>query len=45
LLRSKESVWVEFGSGGDPELRIGLVEVVGDGAGAEEELGGNVAVG
>ena len=33
----------EFLAGGDPELRVCLVEVVLDGAGAEEQLGGYLA--
>ena len=35
----------QLGAGGDPELGIGLVQVVGDGAGGQEQLGGDVSVG
>ncbi len=40
-----ERVGVELAAGGDAEFGVGLVEVVADGAWAEEELGGDVAVG
>ena len=35
----------QLGAGGDPELGIGLVQVVGDGTGGQEQLGGDVPVG
>ena len=35
----------QLGARGDPELGIGLVQVVGDGAGGQEQLGGDVSVG
>ena len=35
----------QLGAGGDAELGIGLVQVVGDGTGGQEQLGGNVPVG
>ena len=34
----------QLGAGGDPELGIGLVQVVGDGTGGQEQLGGDVPV-
>jgi hypothetical protein len=35
----------QLGAGGDAELGIGLVQVMSDGTGGQEQLGGNVAVG
>jgi hypothetical protein len=35
----------QLGARGDPELGIGLVQVVGDGTGGQEQLGGDVSVG
>ena len=35
----------QLGAGGDPELGISLVQVVGDGTGGQEQLGGDVPVG
>jgi len=35
----------QLGAGGDAEFGIGLVQVVGDGAGGQEQLGGDVPVG
>ena len=40
-----ESPWVELASGGDAEFGESLVEVIAHRSRAEEELGGNVAVG
>ena len=34
----------QFGTGGYPELGVGLVKVVGDGTGGQEQLGGDIPV-
>lgn len=44
-LGSVEGDLGEFGAGEDAELGVGLVEVCADGAGAQEQLGGDVLVG